>query len=337
MTDSAEASGGAPTNVSDTERIIATLNSFGATMDTHAQTLQRQQEIVYKHEHMLMELLQEVRNLTSLPPLPPSPPPARTTQPAPPVPGHEPRLPAPQRYNGNPGGCRGFLTQCDLAFELQPSMFPSDRSQIAYLINLMTEKALSWATAVWGQQGAICSDYKAFKEEMLRVFDQTAVGQEAAKKILQLRQGQGTVADYAITFRTLAADCGWNEQALVSVFYHGLSDDLKDGLASIGCPKGFEALVAQSMQLDNRLRERRRDQAQPHRSVVLPTASCSTSPTSLEEPEPMQVGATRLPLAERERRRRERCCHYCGKPDHFRASCPELRGKDQPRQAKGGL
>ena len=43
-----------------------------------------------------------------------------------PVPGfheprfHEPCLPPPERYNGEPGSCWSFLTQCQLLFSLQP-------------------------------------------------------------------------------------------------------------------------------------------------------------------------------------------------------------------------
>lgn len=51
-------------------------------------------------------------------------------------------------------------------------MFPSDCSRLAYMITLVTDKALAWA-----------------------------VGQEAAKKNLQLRKGQDSVADYAIIFK----------------------------------------------------------------------------------------------------------------------------------------
>lgn len=59
----------------------------------------------------------------------------------------------------------------------------------------------------------------------------SSVRQEAAKKIMQLYQGQDSVAVYAITFRNMDAECGWNEQAPVLVFHHGLSDSLGNRLA----------------------------------------------------------------------------------------------------------
>lgn len=135
---------------------------------------------------------------------------------------------------------------------------------------------------------------------MLRVFDQIDTGQEAAKLLLSLRQGRGTVADYAISFRTLAADSGWNEPALVSAFLNGLSEPLKDGLASIDCPDNLETLISHAIRLDNRLRERNRNRVS---FPVTPDAplSLGQQPTSSSmDPEPMQVGRTRLSQAEKD-------------------------------------
>lgn len=83
----------------------------------------------------------------------------------------EPRLPPPERYVGDPGTCRAFLSQCSLIFELQPSLFPSDHSRIAYLITLMSGRALSWAMAVWEQQFAIYLCLEDFIAEVRKVFD----------------------------------------------------------------------------------------------------------------------------------------------------------------------
>ena len=46
----------------------------------------------------------------------------------------EPRLPPPERYDGAPGECQSFLTQCQLVFSLQPLMFPTDAARVAYII-----------------------------------------------------------------------------------------------------------------------------------------------------------------------------------------------------------
>ena len=79
----------------------------------------------------------------------------------------EPRLPHPERFNGELSTCWAFLAQCALIFELQPSSFPSDCSKIAYLITLMSGRALTWATAVWEQQPSL----EGYVGEVRKVFD----------------------------------------------------------------------------------------------------------------------------------------------------------------------
>ena len=53
----------------------------------------------------------------------------------------EPRLPAPERYDGSPGGCRAFLTQCQLIFELQSQTFPTNAARVAYIVTQLTGRA----------------------------------------------------------------------------------------------------------------------------------------------------------------------------------------------------
>ena len=75
-------------------------------------------------------------------------------------------LAPPQRYDGSPESCRGFLTQCSLVFELQPTQFASGRAKVAFLISRLTRRALEWATAVWDQQNPVCSDSEMFMQQL---------------------------------------------------------------------------------------------------------------------------------------------------------------------------
>lgn len=51
--------------------------------------------------------------------------------------------------------------------------------------------------------------------------------------------------DYAIEFRTLAADSGWNDSALIDAFLHGLAAKVKDQLILLDIPDldGVIALI----------------------------------------------------------------------------------------------
>ena len=74
---------------------------------------------------------------------------------------------------------------------------------------------------------------------------------------------------------------------------------VKDGLAAAGSPSGLEPLISHTMCLDNRLRERRRDQGSHQNYPDTPGQSWSPMSLPLENPEPMQIGRHRITAAER--------------------------------------
>jgi len=89
---------------------------------------------------------------------------------------------------------------------------------------------------------------------------------------ISLRQGSGSVANFSIEFRILAAECGWDEPALMTLFAMNLSEELKDELASRDDSTCLEQMIALAVRIDNRLRERSRNEptgpvAQPHQRV----------------------------------------------------------------------
>ncbi|MGL4646355.1 MAG: DUF4939 domain-containing protein, partial [Cetobacterium sp.] len=140
----------------------------------------------------------------------PAPIPPAAVYPAPATTG--PRLAFPEKFNGEPGGCRGFLMQCSLFVAQQPSLYATDDSRIAFVCSLLTGKALDWATAVWRENAF--PTFEAFLARFRAVFDHSASGESAEERLLAVSQGDRTAAEYALTFRTLAAEAGWGERPL---------------------------------------------------------------------------------------------------------------------------
>ncbi len=155
----------------------------------------------------------------------------------------EPRLNPPAPYSGEPTSCRSFLSQCSLTFSLQPSCFPTDESKVAFVIMHLAGSAREWGTAMWDNKHECCSSYSNFSQELRKVFDRSALGNEAARALSLLRQGTRTVSDYAIEFRTLAASSGWNSMALWDHFLHGLAEQIKDEIYSQELPPSLDGLV----------------------------------------------------------------------------------------------
>ncbi|MGL5643879.1 MAG: DUF4939 domain-containing protein, partial [Metamycoplasmataceae bacterium] len=121
---------------------------------------------------------------------------------------HEPRIPTPERYAGEPDLCRSFLTSCSLYFSQQPSCFPTEESKVAYTLTLLKGKAARWGTAVWESKDPCCTSFTALSTEIKKVFDREVAGREAARKLSVLQQGEGSVSDYLIEFRTLFVPFG---------------------------------------------------------------------------------------------------------------------------------
>ncbi|KAL6460385.1 hypothetical protein MHYP_G00303510 [Metynnis hypsauchen] len=192
----------------------------------------------------------------------------------------------PERYAGDPETCRGFLLQCSLVFEQQPSRFPTEqcslvfeqqpsrfpteRSKVAYMTSLLTGRALAWATSLWERASPDTASGESFMRAMRTTFHNPRGGREAAPRLLALSQGTGSVADYAIEFRTLAAESGWNEEALMAVFQQGLNGRLKDELATRELPSTLEALYDVCIRLDTRMRNGRLQGLSPPLSLLFP-------------------------------------------------------------------
>ncbi|KAG8539111.1 hypothetical protein GDO81_021437 [Engystomops pustulosus] len=112
---------------------------------------QQSREIVAQHQQleqvtaMLQQLLatQQQQQVPEAAPVAPAIPAS--------LPAAEPRLrlSMPGKYDGDPKSCRGFITQCSLHFELMPSQFSTERSKVAFIVSLLSGKALAWATPLW--------------------------------------------------------------------------------------------------------------------------------------------------------------------------------------------
>ena len=339
----------------ETDRLRQALSIQGAHVGNHEKAINEIMETlrdlstgVSQLGGRLEEVVTTVSRMAS-PATPPAPPPAPVDHSVPPPTlSRKTFIPTPARYSGELGTCGQFLHQCTLVFEQQPLTYATDKSKIAFIMSLLSDRASSWALAVSSSTSTVTQFYPSFVSEMRKVFDHPVQGREASSRLLTLHQGSAApVAQYAIDFRILAAESGWDDAALQSVFLRGLADNVKDELAARDETRSFDELISLATRLDNRLRESRRERAgrqglpQPSYRTYATTssrfsplegpaprgaapASTSGSPSTLCSEEPMQIGGMRLSPAERQRRFRLRLCIYCGQPGHVLVSCPQL-------------
>ncbi|KAL0149320.1 hypothetical protein M9458_055358, partial [Cirrhinus mrigala] len=110
-----------------------------------------------------------------------------------------------------------------------PCTFPYNRVRA----HLLTGKAALWGTAVWENQDPCCASFSALSAEMKR--------------------GERSVSDFSIEFRTLAAECRWNEEAQWDMFLHGLADRIQHEIYALDLPADLNGLIDLALRVDARL------------------------------------------------------------------------------------
>ena len=182
-----------------------------------------------------------------------------------------------------------------------PQAFPTERAKVAFVISHLTGRAKAWASAEWSRNSAGCETIAGFQMVLTRTFDPVCSSREKAQELSTLRQGKDSVCDYAIHFRTLAAESGWNNAALYDVFLKGLSADIQDLLVPLDLPTSLDALIALAIRTDNRRtqlqkhREGKRGDRDRHAASQesrwpIPYRAPPENPQTHPDEEPMQLG-----------------------------------------------
>ncbi len=110
----------------------------------------------------------------------------------------EPHANNPPAYDGDPNSCQAFLSQCSLVFSLQPRRYSTEEAKVAFILTLLSGRAREWGIAVWRSRAPCCATFVDFCQEMTKLFDRSAQGDEAAAQLSRLSQRKCSVTDYAI-------------------------------------------------------------------------------------------------------------------------------------------
>ena len=302
----------------------------GAHLGRHDETLR---DVTEKLAQVTVALATLTDRLGSTPA---QPPPAQLTPPvAPPsfhggTVGHEPHIPPPAKYSGDPNTCRQFLTQCQLTFNAQPSRYANEAAKVAYLVNLLEGPPLCLYNALFEQNSPLAMSAETFATELKRVYDHPIRGQQAGLQLSRLRQRNLSIREFVSQFQTLAAESGWNEAALITAFQSGLNRDLGREIALRGEFNSLDQTIRSAIKINDQLSLLRTEPVTSPRSYA-PPSSVRNVPND-SEPEPMQIDGVHLSPAERARRIKSLSCLYCGQAGHFIAQCPIRPVKGQARQ-----
>jgi Ty3 transposon capsid-like protein len=244
---------------------------------------------------------------------------------------------------------RNFLTQVRVVFSAQPAKFSDDKSKVLYAASHLRGSAFTWAQPYLDMANppAWMNDFSLFAAEINAVFGDPDLASNNFRRLKRLKQ-IGSVAAYTAEFRRLASQLSWSDQALVQQYFDGLKDSLQDMLIAANYPEELETLIRLAARMDNLQHQRRtqrgqepkpaapaqRKQQLPYvaarpQSVPLtrPAYNAASAPVEPSGPRPMELDATRprfqrLTKEQKEHRRRNNLCMYCGEPSHFAQACP---------------
>ncbi len=230
-----------------------------------------------------------------------------------PIPPSASPMARPGNFSGEAAACSGFLLQCSLYLEMQPQLFPTERSKIAFIISLLSGRALQWAEALWNADSPQVNSLESFVEHFREVFSLSTTKVSVHDELLQLQQANSSIHEYTLRFRTLAASSGWNDSALLSVFRRGLNATVRRHMSIYEDTVGLESFLLKASRISQHL-------IACHSEPVIPAAISSRQ--AQPPPEPMVTDNYHLTPTERSRRIAQVLCLYCGSHGHVLNTCP---------------
>ena len=251
----------------------------------------------------------------------------------------------PGRFDGVRKNYCGFVGQLKFHLKLNSSYYSSDSEKVGLLISLLDGSARTWVAPYLESEDDILMNYTGFLEAFDKAFGDPHKIKTAELNLSKLRQGSRSVSAYSSEFKSVTQALGWNDSALMYHYRTGLNEQVKDELSR--CPSAvttLDALCELAASVDLRLYERRveRNSTQTYTNNISRQAAPSvsnnsqpTKPTSHSGGEPMQIDslAKTLTPQEKQRRRVEGLCLYCGEPNHVANNCPK---KGRRQQVKHG-
>uniref|UniRef100_A0A1A8BFW1 CCHC-type domain-containing protein n=2 Tax=Nothobranchius kadleci TaxID=1051664 RepID=A0A1A8BFW1_NOTKA len=303
--------------------ITETLSQHSLALHSLTKQLSDANQTLFQLGAMVKQLSEQLTNPEPSAPPAPSPPGPNTSAPSIPPNFRVALSPPPETFDGDRNVCRGFLLQCNLAFQRSPESFATDAAKISYIVGLLRGKALRWAEAKSRSPNFLAGPFTEFLSEFNLTFDKSEPASELAKRLWNLRQGKQSVADFAIEFRTLASASTLDEDSLKGAFSQALNERLQDQLAFCQEPTNLEDLIMLCNRIERRLNDRHKgNNSFFHLQTHTQSRAAQPAPSSLPS-EPMQLGRARLSQEERDKRMRSGLCLYCGLAGHFVSDCPK--------------
>jgi hypothetical protein len=258
----------------------------------------------------------------------------------------DPKVTPPDLFYGKTSEFQNFVTQCSLTLTMCPNTYNSNQKRVLFVISNLRGTPLSWARKIISNKGhPLRKNYTAFMAALTNIYGDRAYELECEDRLNRLIQ-TGSAASYAQTFQSLAIPLGIDDKSQCIMFYGGLNDKVKEAIIIAGRKSKIQALINQAINLDQMLyQQTRRQKREPQDDFSYPNKKRQTNriissrtpdsrtPVNTTRPSiplPDTTSHFRLPLTEREKehRRQNNLCAYCGDSEHTVETCPQVKKKN---------
>lgn len=253
-------------------------------------------------------------------------------------------LPLTPKFKGDDGDVSfaEFKSKLTTSFARFPESLHGDQEKVNFTLQSMEgSPSLFFAPYVNGDvedEEGFLDSWPAFSAILEEMYGDQHHVDEINHKLTRLRQ-TGPMSTYISQFRTLSARSGWNEPALLSRFKEGLSDEVKTlltpqwhNLNTIRQLQMAATSAYQNLRMQNRFRPRPafskppQQQPSPRRPASTPYA-VSSAPASNTAMDLDAMRVKHITAEEKQRRRDNGLCLYCGGENHFAGSCPVKKAR----------
>ena len=207
------------------EMVQGQLGSITARLDRLDQTTTNLQQLRMEHDALKNSCLKLRGRLAVL---------EENGVPASPAGDRLPKMKMPDAFEGDRTVLQDWLDQITL-YQYGTMRSSPEHAKVAFTLSLLRGSALKWAKPIIDDLNSSTSylTHDDLVQQLKNAFSEVDAPAVAADKMLSLRQGSSTVADYAAKFRQYKSQSGWGKDntAYASIFRKGLSPAILQHIA----------------------------------------------------------------------------------------------------------